>query len=107
MNDQLDTGEHRCRLCGDEEGIDFHHWSYKNDTGCPLCRECHRFIHEPTGGRPRETPGNEWMEVALPRLVERHLEYNFFLTTGRLIAQHYNIPPKHQSRVIEIVENDR
>jgi len=45
------------------------------------------------------------MEVALPRLVERHMRYNVLVTTGRLIAQHYNIPVKHQQRIIEIVEN--
>ena len=95
----------RCRLCGTEESLDFHHWRYSDDTGCPLCRDCHAHIHAPDGGRPRETAGNEWIEVALPRLIKRHLETNFFISQGERIAQHYNIPEKHRQRVIEIVEN--
>lgn len=105
MSDRSGDELDRCRLCGSEDELDFHHWRYEDDTGCPLCRDCHSHIHEPEGGRPGEGPGNEWMEVALPRLVERHMRYNVLLTSGRLIAQHYNIPVKHQQRIIEIVEN--
>ena len=106
MTDTETTELDRCRLCGVEEDLDFHHWRYQDDVGCPLCRQCHSYIHEPEGARPGEGPGNEWLEAALPRLVERHLEHNYFLTTGRLIAQHYNIPPKHQPRVIELVDEN-
>lgn len=102
--DPDNTDLNRCRLCGSEDDLDFHHWKYDGDVGCPLCRDCHSYIHEPEGGRPGETAGNEWLETAFPRLVERHLKHNYFLTTPRLIAQHYNIPPKHHPRIVEIVE---
>ena len=95
-------GEH-CRLCGAGGDLDFHHWRYSDDTGCLLCRECHAHLHAPVGGRPGEGAGNDWMEVALPRLVERHLTHHAFIRTPQKIVQHYSLPEKYIPWVRELV----
>lgn len=35
-----------CVECGDTENIDQHHTSYEPEKTVPLCRSCHRQVHE-------------------------------------------------------------
>jgi len=97
--------DEHCRLCGAGGDLDFHHWRYSDDTGCLLCRDCHSYIHAPSGGRPRETPGNEWVEVALPRLLERHRTLRPFLRAPEKIVRHYSLPSKYSVRVRQLLED--
>jgi len=92
-----------CRLCGAVGDLDFHHWRYDDDTGCLLCRDCHSYIHAPEGGRPGEGPGNDWMEIALPRLLERHLLLRPFLRAPDKVLRHYSLPSKYRARVAELL----
>jgi len=100
------TDADRCRLCGEAGGVDFHHWRYSDDTGCSLCRSCHAYIHDPDGARPGDGPGNEWVEVALPRLLKRHRLQNPFIVSVSRVMDHYSLPEKYRPRVAEVLQND-
>ena len=93
-----------CRLCGKSGDLDFHHWRYSDDTGCLLCRGCHAYLHKPDGARPGDGPGNDWMEIALPRLLERHTTENPFIVSVDGVMEHYTIPEKYRQRVSELLK---
>lgn len=94
-----------CRLCGSGGDLDFHHWQYSDDTGCLLCRDCHSYIHEPDGARPREGPGNEWVEHALRRLLERHSTHRPFIRAPEKVVEHYSLPEKYHPRVSQLLKD--
>ena len=78
--------------------LDYHHWDYEIDVGCRLCRDCHEYIHEPEGARPSETPGEEWVEVVIERLVSRYSEHHSWLKPERILKQ-FSIPREYEQVV--------
>jgi hypothetical protein len=61
-----------CQMCNTvQSGLDFHHWNYRTERGCHLCRDCHDKVHE-GGAHPKTTV--DWLQGALANTVYYHLE---------------------------------
>jgi len=83
-----------CSICDRERELDFHHWVYSpGEMGCYVCRECHKRIHGSKNSRPRETPGNEWVDVAISNAVSVYSEHNHWLNERRIMRE-LSIPHK-------------
>lgn len=98
----------KCPVCRREQvKLDFHHWDYTNDIGCRICRECHRYAHQPEGCRPGEVAGNGWIPNCFSRLMVRYREHHGWVSEHRVFQQ-LSIPHKHRNELSEILsgEND-
>lgn len=102
-----------CPLCRRAvPGLDKHHWDYKEDVYCFLCRDCHTYIHQ---GNRASIQGliaisqgvkglvhDAWVSVAVLLLATRELQHLPFSSRCHprkskdkfiaYIKKRYNIP---------------
>lgn len=81
-----------CPLCREipDDGLDFHHWSYRPEVGVEICRDCHDEIH--LHGDATPTNDRRWFKDALKRLVELHETYHGEARSAGELIDRYNVP---------------
>lgn len=88
----------RCPACGYAESygdreFDFHHWEYKDQNGCCLCRKCHSHIHNEMRAKEQtRSTGREWQYNAVKRLFDLKDRYKLSFETRGKFMKRYNIP---------------
>lgn len=95
-----------CPLCDDRrhDGLVYHHWCYTTDEGVELCRDCHEYLHADGDSTPMNDA--RWIEAALERLVDRHIDVHGRPESAGQVIDRYGVP-RDTGIMVSMTLNDR